>query len=962
MASSVLYSNIGNPPTQIIKGEGHYLLTEDGLKLFDATSGAAVAALGHNNPEIKAAIVEQLETLDYCYLPFFTSAAAEKICSFLTESTGGEMSKVFIVSSGTEAVEASLKMARQYFVELGQLPRTKFIARKQSYHGNTLGSLATGFHKGRRAIYEPILAANVSHVSPCYAYRGCKSGESDEEYVNRLAKELEDEFQSQGPDTVCAFIAETVSGTTLGCVPPVPGYFKAMREVCDRHGALLILDEVMSGMGRTGTLHAWQQEGVVPDLQTIAKGLGAGFVPIGALMLNKRVVEVLSRGSKAFVHSQTYQGHPVACAAALAVQNIVARDGLLDNVKLQGELLGKLLQERLSGHKRVGDIRGRGLLWGIEFVKDKTTKEPFPAQEQIGQKIHLKGLEPKYSISLMPGPGIVDGKDGDIILIAPPYTVSSADVKHIVNTIAEVPSGRYLSITRKRDKDKNVENAPSRIYQSPKGNVQLISPLLLIILGNQIFLKNLNNTRVIAHDVHQNAFGADCCYECSRRRIDCDRQQPTCQKCETKGLACSGLDIRYRFNGGLASRGKLVGKSIPTILSYGGEASPVAESSSIEVKSRHSRQEGERHDLQETYTPRKGDKLRTQSRSPRMTRHLLSITVRNNDQQREGNDSPAVQIGIALSHVDGKTQYLMQYFAEHIAPAATVINRGFNGFRDLLLPYAETDPFVRGAIAAVSRQHIILRFGGDVVSDIREYNSLIIELVARSKMSAPNQDISSLIVLLLLHYRETISGGNGFKYLYGSLKALPDMTIQSNLAGQLNELTRFVNIQILRLRLFAEPLFDEADGKQYLSLHRTRCFEFLRFCQSLHPEYEELMDLLFAAVTLACEVYVRRACFDPPSFKAAHLIENFRQLVERVKSYGNVVGQNLLAWPFFVMAAESSTLEDREFFLNELRLLYEATGYRSALRGVETIRNMWQTGLNIRWTSLLGGYDQFLIM
>ncbi|EEA25317.1 hypothetical protein TMatcc_006458 [Talaromyces marneffei ATCC 18224] len=440
MTSSVLYSNIANPPTQIVKADGHYLLTADGRKIFDATSGAAVAALGHNNPEVKAAIVEQLETLDYAYLPFFSSGAAERICEFLTESTGGEMEKVFVVSSGTEAVEASLKMARQYFVELGQPSRTKFIARKQSYHGNTLGSLATGFHKGRRGIYEPILATNVSHVSPCYSYRGQQAGESEEQYISQLAQELENEFQAQGPDTVCAFIAETVSGTTLGCVPPVPGYFKAMREVCDRHGALLILDEVMSGMGRTGTLHAWQQEGVVPDLQTVAKGLGAGFVPIGALLLHKKVVDVLSKGSKAFVHSQTYQGHPVACAAAVEVQNIIVRDNLLENVKVQGELLGKLLHERLGEHRYVGDIRGRGLLWGVEFVKDKVTKEPFAAHEQIGAKINSKGLEAKYSISLMPGGGIVDGKDGDIILIAPPYTITSTEVEEMAKTIADIVS------------------------------------------------------------------------------------------------------------------------------------------------------------------------------------------------------------------------------------------------------------------------------------------------------------------------------------------------------------------------------------------------------------------------------------------------------------------------------------------------------------------------------------------
>ena len=285
--------------------------------------------------------------------------------------------------TGTEAVEASLKLARQYFVEAAEPQRTRFIARRQSYHGNTLGSLAIGNHKGRRAIYESILSRNVSHVSPCYQYRDQKSGERDEEYVNRLADELEAEFQMVGPDTVCAFIAETISGTvsispcqrrnqeadrkfhTLGCVPPLPGYFKAIKAVCDRHGALLILDEVMSGMGRSGTMHAWQQEGIVPDLQTVAKGLGAGYAPIGALLIGKKVVNVLTKGTGSFTHSQTYQGHPVACATAYAVQQVIEEEHLLENVHEKGRYLGELLQLRLGGHQNVGNIRGRGLFWGV---------------------------------------------------------------------------------------------------------------------------------------------------------------------------------------------------------------------------------------------------------------------------------------------------------------------------------------------------------------------------------------------------------------------------------------------------------------------------------------------------------------------------------------------------------------------------------------------------------------------
>ncbi|KAL2815117.1 pyridoxal phosphate-dependent transferase, partial [Aspergillus granulosus] len=366
--------------------------------------------------------------------------AAEKIASFLTESTGGRLERVFVVSSGTEAIEAALKMARQYFTELPepQWQRTKFIARRQSYHGNTLGSLGTGGHKVRRAIYEPILAQNVSHVSPCYPYRDMKEDETEQDYVARLADELEAEFQRVGPDTVCAFVAETMSGTTLGCVPAVPGYFKAMKEVCERHGALLILDEVMSGMGRTGTLHAWEQEGVVPDLQTVAKGLGAGYAPIGALLVGSRVVDALTNGTGSFTHSQTYQGHPVACATAVAVQNIIREDNLLENVREHGPYLGKLLHERLGGHRNVGDIRGRGFFWALEFVQDKATKEPFPATDSIAQKVHRTGLEKEHCISVIPGAGVADGVNGDIVQIAPAYNISKEDIELIVDRVEGV--------------------------------------------------------------------------------------------------------------------------------------------------------------------------------------------------------------------------------------------------------------------------------------------------------------------------------------------------------------------------------------------------------------------------------------------------------------------------------------------------------------------------------------------
>ncbi|KAI3588126.1 pyridoxal phosphate-dependent transferase [Fusarium oxysporum f. sp. albedinis] len=437
---STLHAKINSPPPRIVKSQGCWLETEQGHRILDASSGAAVVSIGHNESRVKNAISSQLDQVAYCYNPFFTTEAAEKISSFLTESTNGAMSKVFIVSSGTEAVEAALKIARQYFTELPtpQPSRTKFIARKQSYHGNTLGSLAVGGHKARRGVYEPILAANVSHVSPCYPYREMKADETEQQYTQRLAKELDDEFQRLGPDTVCAFIAETVSGTSLGCAPPVPGYFKAIKEVCDRHGALLIMDEVMSGMGRTGTLHAWEQEGVVPDLQTVAKGLGAGYMPVGALLVGNKVADALANGSGAFSHSQTYQGHPVACAAAYAVQTVMKEDNMLQNVQDTGKVLGEKLKERLAGHKNVGDVRGRGLYWGLEFVRNKETKEPFDLSEQIAGKLHKAGLGADHGISLIPSTGCLDGVQGDMAIVSPPFTITKEEIELLVDKVEKV--------------------------------------------------------------------------------------------------------------------------------------------------------------------------------------------------------------------------------------------------------------------------------------------------------------------------------------------------------------------------------------------------------------------------------------------------------------------------------------------------------------------------------------------
>ncbi|CAG8931640.1 unnamed protein product [Penicillium salamii] len=439
-SSGVLYHQLHREPLSVIRGRGSYLVTNTGLEILDATCGAAVSCLGHSDERVHEAIIDQLKKIPYCYSLYFTNAAAENLSKLLVESTGGVMSRAYIVSSGTEAVEAAVKMAIQYFTELPvpEPRRVKFISRHSSYHGNTLGSLAVGHHASRRRIYESLLSQNISHVPQCYPYRGMKLNEATEDYVARLAQELEDEFQRVGPNTVAAFVAETMPGATLGCVPPLPGYLKALKAVCERHGALFILDEVMSGMGRTGTLHAWEQEDVVPDLQTIAKGLGAGYAPIAGLLINRHVVDTLNKGTGAFVHSQTYQGHPVACAAAYRVQQIIQEDNLLPNVREMGEYLGRLLHERLDKHPHVGDIRGRGLFWAMEFVQDRETKESYPPSKALSWTLHTTGLKPEYAISLMPGSGGADGVNGDHIILAPPYNTTQDEIRMIVDRTVRV--------------------------------------------------------------------------------------------------------------------------------------------------------------------------------------------------------------------------------------------------------------------------------------------------------------------------------------------------------------------------------------------------------------------------------------------------------------------------------------------------------------------------------------------
>jgi adenosylmethionine-8-amino-7-oxononanoate aminotransferase len=332
-------------------------------------------------------------------------------------------------------MEAALKLARQYFLEVGQPQRHRFIARRQSYHGNTLGALGLGGNMARREPYEPILAQCFSHVSPCFAYREQCGGESDADYVERLAAELEAEFQRLGPDKVAAFVAEPIVGATAGCVTALPGYFPAMRAVCDRHGALLIMDEVMCGMGRSGTLHAWEQEGVAPDIQTIAKGLGGGYQPIGAILVQRKIVGALTEGSGAFKHGHTYQAHPVACAAALAVQRIIREDGLLPHVQRMGALLEAKLNDRFGNHAHVGDIRGRGLFWALEFIEDRGSRRSFDPARKVHELV--KDAAIAAGVMIYPMGGTIDGRLGDHVIIAPPYIARPEEIDRIVERLGD---------------------------------------------------------------------------------------------------------------------------------------------------------------------------------------------------------------------------------------------------------------------------------------------------------------------------------------------------------------------------------------------------------------------------------------------------------------------------------------------------------------------------------------------
>ena len=422
-------------PPIVTGGEGIWLIDAEGRRYIDACGGAAVSCLGHGHPAIVQAIAEQAGRIAYAHSGFFTTEPAEELAAMIAQAAPGALDRVWFTGSGSEAIEAAIKLARQYHLERGEPGRTRLIARRQSYHGNTLGALAAGGNAWRRAPYESLLA-EVALIDPCFAYRHALPGETPEAYGARAAQALEEELIRLGPDTVMAFLAETVVGATAGAVPPAPGYLKHIREICDRYGVLLILDEVMCGAGRTGWFLACEEDGVVPDMVTLAKGLGAGYQPIGALLCTTEMHRTIADGSGAFQHGQTYGAHAIGCAAALAVQKVMCDEGLLIRVRETGDHLHRRLGERFGQHPHIGDIRGRGLLQAIELVADRASKAPFDPALQLHARIKAEAFA--RGLMVYPGGGTIDGRSGDHVLLAPPFITSPAEIDMIVDRLGEV--------------------------------------------------------------------------------------------------------------------------------------------------------------------------------------------------------------------------------------------------------------------------------------------------------------------------------------------------------------------------------------------------------------------------------------------------------------------------------------------------------------------------------------------
>jgi adenosylmethionine-8-amino-7-oxononanoate aminotransferase len=442
--SHIIHRNLRRPPPVAAHAAGITVTDSTGRSYLDASGGAAVSSLGHAHPDVLAAMHAQIDRHAYSHTAFFTSEPAEQLAAHLAAHAPGDLDQVYLVSGGSEAMETALKLARQYWLEAGQPQRATFLARRQSYHGNTLGALAIGGNQWRRQPYAPLLI-DIPRVAPCYEYRDRAAGQSTDAYTAALLQQMEQAILAAGPETLIGFVAETVVGATAGAVPPTPGYWRGVRALCDQYGLLLILDEVMCGMGRSGTLYAFEQDGVLPDLVVLGKGLGAGYQPIGAVLARAPIVQRLRDGSGAFQHGHTYMGHPVAAAAALAVQQVIQRDGLLGAVSARGAALRKMLEHAFGQHPHVGDIRGRGLLIGLELVADRASKAPFDPAQQLHAVIKEQAMA--HGLLVYPMGGTIDGRHGDHILLAPPFIATEAELGEITSRLADTLSAALKPAT-----------------------------------------------------------------------------------------------------------------------------------------------------------------------------------------------------------------------------------------------------------------------------------------------------------------------------------------------------------------------------------------------------------------------------------------------------------------------------------------------------------------------------------
>ncbi len=417
---------------RIVRGEGSYLYDASGRRYLDGSGGPAAFSIGHGNREVNAAIAAQLEQVACGYRYLFTSEPLEELTRLLRARCGPEFEHIVYSGSGSEAVESALKVALQYWDARGRPAKKRFIARERSYHGNTLGALSvTGFLERRRPFEGSLL--EVSFVSAANAYRPLR-GLAGTELVGALAAELDERITALGAEQVAAFIFEPVVGAAGGAVPAPEGYAQAIRAVCDRHDVLVIADEVMCGAGRCGTWRALEHDGVVPDIMAVGKGLAGGYIPLAATIFRKEIGDAILAGQGAILTGHTYSGHTAACAAGLAVQRLIERESLVSRVRTRGEALRRELREALEQFEEVGDVRGRGYLIGIEFVRNRATREPFPAQRALSRTVGAHALED--GLICFPCAGNVGGTLGDTIIVAPPYNAREAELSELVEKMA----------------------------------------------------------------------------------------------------------------------------------------------------------------------------------------------------------------------------------------------------------------------------------------------------------------------------------------------------------------------------------------------------------------------------------------------------------------------------------------------------------------------------------------------